>query len=152
MTVTREQAQMLTSLAIACRPYRAPTWDEAGVMAVIGKLQDWALSEVALRVIVAASDREAKTPGVIASPAMQIPAPKPPPFKPSTWDPAAICTTCSRPEAQCRAVRHADDDHPFISRAVNAQQTDRPPEAVVRIVDDLRDALHPTPAEEATNG
>lgn len=152
MTVTRDQAQLLTTLAIACRPYRAPTWDEAGVMAAIAKMKDWSLHEVALRVIVAAADREAQTPGVIAT--QEIPAVKPAMFKPTPWEPDKVCTTCSRPEAQCKAVRHADDDHPFISRAANARDTERPAEAVHAIVGDLRERTGheppPRPQPETT--
>jgi hypothetical protein len=88
---------------------------------------------------------------------MQIPETKPPLFKPTTWDPNAICTTCSRPEAQCKAVRHAGDDHEFVSRAANAQQTERPPEAVALIVTSLREhaadepPVRPEP-ETSSNG
>jgi hypothetical protein len=142
MTVTKDQAQMLTTLAIACRPHRAPTWDPAGVMAAISAVRDRSLAEVILAVIRAASDRDAQTPGVIPSNGThwqeQL---KPPPFQPSTWDPAAVCTTCSRQEAQCRSVRHGDDKHPFVSRAVNAQQTERPAEAVALIVAELKERL-----------
>jgi hypothetical protein len=141
MTVTKDQAQMLTTLAIACRPHRAPTWDPAGVMAELAKMRDWALHEVMLRVAVCAADREARTPAVMSAPGTRIPETKPPPFQPSTWDPAAVCTTCSRQEAQCRSVRHADDTHPFVSRATNAQQTERPAEAVALIVAELKERL-----------
>ena len=142
MTVTREQAQMLTTLAIACRPYRAPTWDEPGVMAAIAKCRDWSLPEVALRVIVAAADREAQTPGVIASPGMAIPETKAPLMTPNTWDPDAVCTTCSKTQSVCEArVRFGDDDHVFVSRARNAAETARPPDAVARIVADLHERL-----------
>jgi hypothetical protein len=44
MTVTRDQAQMLATLAIDCRPYRAPTWDHAGVMAAIAEIRNMSLA------------------------------------------------------------------------------------------------------------
>ena len=96
MPVTREQAQMLTTLAIACRPYRAPTWDAPGVMAAIGSIKDWSLGEVMLRVAVAAQDREAKTPAVITSPAMKIPETKPPLWQPDAGDLRDFCSVCGK--------------------------------------------------------
>lgn len=153
MTITREQAQMLTTLAIACRPYRAPTWDAAGVMAAIAKIKDWSLHEVALRVIVAAADREAQTPGVIASPGMKIPEPKAALFKPTTWDPADICSDCSKPRNVCEnGPRFKDDDHEFVSRAVNPStarhvDTER---AVAGLRDVKATAEPPEPAERPT--
>lgn len=136
MPVTKEQAQMLTNLAIACRPYRAPTWDAPGVMAAIGQLKDWSLSEVALRVIIAAADREAQTPGVIAT--QQIPEPKPPLPKPNTWDPNEICADCSKPRNVCESgPRFKDDDHTFVSRAANP--TTARPVDTARAVAALRD-------------
>ena len=147
MTVTRDQAQMLTALAIACRPHRAPTWDEAGIMAELAKMRDWSLAEVGLRIFVCAPDREAKTPGVLSAAGTRIPELKAGRFQPDTWEPDTICTTCSKPEPKCRSTRFADDDHPFVSRARNAQATARPTEAVARIVADLRD--HTTPPASA---
>jgi hypothetical protein len=69
----------------------------------------------------------------------------------NVWDPAAVCTTCSRQEAQCRSVRHADDTHPFVSRATNAQQTERPADAVALIVAELKGRVataEPSPEPE----
>jgi len=67
MPLTKEQGQMLTTLALACRPVGAPRWDAAGVMAAIGKVAHLALADVILAVTRAASDRTAETPGVIAA-------------------------------------------------------------------------------------
>lgn len=64
--------------------------------------------------------------------------------RPPPWQPDTICTTCSQPEATCNArTRYADDDHAFVSRARNAQDTARPAEAVARIVSDLYDRMTP---------
>jgi hypothetical protein len=63
--------------------------------------------------------------------------------RPDPWEPNTICTTCSQLEAVCKSrPRFGDDDHPFISRAANAQATDRPADAVARIVADLRNQEH----------
>lgn len=154
MTVTKEQAQMLTTLAIACRPHRAPTWDEAGVMAQLAKMRDWSLAEVMLRVAVCADDREAKTPAVISAPGTRIPELKAGRFEPDTWEPDLICSTCSKPEARCRSIRFADDDHTFVSRAHARRQSDRPAEAVARIVGDLHERVttDPPPRPEPEAG
>lgn len=67
MSVTKDQAHMLAALAAACRPHRAPRWDEPGIVAAIAKVSSLALPDVTLAVIRAASDPAAKTPGVIAA-------------------------------------------------------------------------------------
>lgn len=107
MTVTKEQAQMLTALAIACRPNGARHWNAAGVMAALEKVANRSLPEVVMAVIRAASDRDVETPGVI-------------PTAGSHWaETAAVrthtpeapheprCTVCGRTRA-----RHAQD-HEF---------------------------------------
>lgn len=144
MTVTREQAQMLTALAIACRPHRAPTWDEAGVMAAIGKIHTWQLSEVALRVIVAAADHEARSPAVIVSPSMRVPDMKPPKWEPDSTSPHERCSTCDKREQECKSMpRFPGDDHVYVARHV------RPPAVDVRrAVQALKAEIHPTPASE----
>jgi hypothetical protein len=67
MPVTKDQAQMLATLAVACRPHGAPHWDAAGVVAAIAKVHHVGLADVMMAVIRAAADRDAKTPGVIAA-------------------------------------------------------------------------------------
>ena len=71
MPVTKDQAHMLAALAIAARPYGAPTWDAPGVVAAIGKVSNLLLADVALAVIRAATDATAKTPAVIANTSSQ---------------------------------------------------------------------------------
>jgi hypothetical protein len=67
--LTDQEARALTFLAtgIRRRLYRAPTWDEAGVYENVIRCRDTGISaaEVILRVIRAAADRDAQTPGVI---------------------------------------------------------------------------------------
>lgn len=68
MPVTKEQAQMLAALAVACRPFGAPHWDAPGVVAAIAKVHGRALADVGMAVLRAASDPEARTPGVLTAP------------------------------------------------------------------------------------
>lgn len=66
MPITQEQAQMITTLALACRPHGARHWDAAGVMANIRKISNWNLAQAIEHVIRHASDAKALSPGVIA--------------------------------------------------------------------------------------
>lgn len=128
MPVTREQAQMLTALAVASRPTGAPRWDEAGVMAEIAKVKERHLADVILAVIRAADDRTAKTPGVISATGSthwrergggERLAPQREPF-----DYAGCCAVCSLPEAKCRAVWQ---DHQYVSVAEYRKNATRQP-------------------------
>jgi hypothetical protein len=65
MPVTPEQGRMLATLAVACRPYNAPRWDEAGTLAAIKRIATWNLAVVIDNVIKHASDPRAVSPGVI---------------------------------------------------------------------------------------
>lgn len=65
MPVTPEQGRMIASLAVACRPYNAPRWDEAGTLAAIKRIATWNLAVVIDNVIKHASDPKAASPGVI---------------------------------------------------------------------------------------
>lgn len=112
MTVTKDQAQMLATLAVACRPYRAPTWDHAGVMDMISRVKDRSLPEVCLAVIRAAADREAITPGVIPSNGTHWQEQ----LKPAKWQPdtSPMCRTCGKTRPGCEGTpRFQDDDHEF---------------------------------------
>jgi hypothetical protein len=131
MTITRDQAQMLTALAVACRPYRAPTWDEPGVMAAIGQIRHMSLPEVCLRVIRAAADREAVSPGVIPKDGSHAREQlKPPPFVPDSMDHHLRCSTCDLREGECR--RRWAGDHEYEPRYA------RPEFDVPRAVAELR--------------
>jgi hypothetical protein len=143
MPVTDQQARAIAFLACAVRPHGASKWDEAGVLANVLKVRDRSLSSVVIATMQAAEDRNAQSPGVLptAGPHWRNPETAPR-IVLNTWDANAICTTCSRQEAQCKTVRHADDDHPYVSRAANAKAASRPPEAVAAIVTDLRNQEH----------
>lgn len=67
VTVSPDQARMLTALALDCRPTGAPRWDAAGVMAAIKRVAHLALADVTHAVIRAAEDRDARTPAVITA-------------------------------------------------------------------------------------
>lgn len=67
MSINKDQARMLTALAVACRPVGAPRWDDEGTFRAIGKIQSWSLPIVIEHVIRHAADPKAKTPGVIGS-------------------------------------------------------------------------------------
>lgn len=96
--ITRDQAHTLASLAAACRPDNAPTWDQPGILAALRKVHDRPLAQVALATIRAAADPTAKSPGVIASTEsihwqekLAAPTPRPPrgdeqcPLHPGQW-------------------------------------------------------------------
>jgi hypothetical protein len=141
VTVTKDHAQMLATLAAACRPNGARRWDTAGIMAALAKVADRALPEVALATIRAASDRECETPGVIPSAG-------------SHWaessavrvhvaeDPTAVrCTICVRTQAT-----HGED-HEF-----SMPRPSPDPEFVAARVAALKAELAPTsgPTERRT--
>lgn len=133
---------MLATLAVACRPYRAPTWDHAGIVANIAKVADRSLAEVALAVIRAAADREAASPGVIPSKGShwdeQL---KPPKWTPDSSNPMLRCSTCDLHERDCRS--RWSGDHDYRPRA------QRPDVDVARTVQGLRQ-VKATPTEEAS--
>ena len=111
MTVTKDQAQMLATLAAACRPNGARRWDSAGTLAAIAKVKDRSLAEVVMAVIRAAADRDVDSPGVIPTPGSHwqetaAVAPTPPPER---VDPGERCTVHSMHIDECRRLWGADD-------------------------------------------
>lgn len=125
MPVTQQQAQMLASLAVACRPYGAPTWDEAGVLAQVAKVKDRALPEVIMAVTRAAADRAAITPGVISAVGSQHWAEKVAPPTAAArepYDPTKVCGVCGKREDRCHAVSAAVSDHEFTSAVITKRQ------------------------------
>jgi hypothetical protein len=97
MTVTREAAEHLTAIALACRPHGARRWDGPGVLAAIGKVKHLSLADVAMATVRAACDRHLETPGAIAN--TQAPCWKERPAEPTTKRnprPAEACVTCGR--------------------------------------------------------
>ncbi len=115
MPLTDQDIRALTFLAARCRPRGAPRWDDHGIAAAIAKVRHLHLSDVALSVIRAADDADAKTPGVIANTSApnwrERASTRPVPREP--YDRQTFCGTCSQPEDRCRA--HPDPEHEFES-------------------------------------
>lgn len=99
MTVTKAEAQMLTTLALSMRPAGAPRWEAPGVMAALAKVAHVHLADVTMAVARAASDRTLQTPGPIGnlkSPCwVEKVAESTAPRHPHARD--RLCWTCSRP-------------------------------------------------------
>lgn len=148
MTITKDQAQILATLACASRPNGATRWDSAGVLAAIKRVSDRSLPEVIMAVIRAASDRDVETPGVIPTPGdhwrEQL---KPQPFTPQVMSPNDRCSVCSLSEPACR-IRWAAD-HDFQPAAI-AVKTAAPPDPERLAA--IRATLEPTagPTERRT--
>lgn len=102
MPVSREQAEMLVELAVACRPVGAPVWNRPGIFTAIGKVKGRSLASVTIAVIQAAEDRLAENPGVIASAGphwrQPIPGDRPPAYPPKA---AESCRTCGKEVGGC---------------------------------------------------
>lgn len=144
MPVTDQQARAIAYLAAAVRPHRAPTWDEAGIVANIAKVRDRDLATVTLAVIRAASDRDAKSPGVIPTNgphwSEKLAEPK---WQPTILAPEERCSICSQPEDRCRALNvRAADGHDFLSAAAAARHKADPDQAKA-ITDALRAEVLP---------
>jgi hypothetical protein len=142
MTVTKDQAQMLATLAAASRPHGARRWDTAGTMAAIAKVADRNLGDVIMATIRAAADRDCESPGVIPSSGPhwreQL---KPQPFTPRILTAGERCSICSMSETSCR-LRHSVDDHEFESAAMAAKRAEAiPPEAISTAIAALREDL-----------
>lgn len=147
MTVTPDQARILTTLALACRPLGAARWDSAGVMAAIKRVSDRSLAEVTMAVIRAASDKGVDSPGVIPSAGSHWQEtsgvrPSAPDVRPRE----NRCSVCSRLKGDCDARRRTDPDpHAFESDAHAAQRVAAAdPETVAAQVAAVRDGIEPT--------
>lgn len=137
MPVTKDQAHMLAALAVACRPYGAPTWDAPGVVAAIGKVAHLSLADVTLAVTRAAADATAKTPAVISATSSQHWAEKvTPPSAPSNPRPGEACGTCGHGESHRNHHMGALDYHHHDPR----NQADPPPTTWAEARDKLRKA------------
>lgn len=125
MTVTDQEARAITFLAASVRKtlHRAPTWDEAGIYDNVIRCREMALPEVILRVIRAAADRDAATPGVIPKNGPHanevLKAPK---WEPTVIDAADRCSICNKARQVCETsprfgqsdeTRDYRDDHKF---------------------------------------
>jgi len=141
MTVTKDQAQMLATLAAACRPNGARRWDHAGIMAALKQVADRSLPEVIMATIRAAADRDAETPGVIPGPGSHwAESASVRSFVPNSAPPGTRCTVCGR----TRDGEHVA--HPYSPRH------EHDPDEWVAHVAELRAELAPTsgPTERRT--
>lgn len=141
MPVTKDQAQMLATLACAMRPYGARQWDPPGVLAAIAKVADRNLASVTMAVTRAATDRTAVSPGVIYARdsihwAERLTDPTPP-TNHGPW-----CTHCGQAEP---APIHRSGDHAFTTRPKPAD-----PNHVAAALTQARRALHGTDATRRT--
>jgi hypothetical protein len=147
MTVSKDHAQMLTTLAVACRPAGARRWDSAGVMAALAKVADRGLAEVVMATVRAASDRNVDSPGVIPSAGSHwAESASVRTFVPDSAPVGTRCTICGRTEDNHAAVSAGPFGHPFYGvRPVD-------PNAYAERIAELRTELAPTagPTERRT--
>lgn len=110
-----QEARALAFLAAKARPYGARRWDEPGILAVLRKLGDRKLGDVALALFRAADDRNANTPNVLladTSPhwherdlGWTAPAER--------WA-GPVCDVCLKPQPACERNPHSG--HDFVPR------------------------------------
>lgn len=112
MPVTKEQAEALAFVAAAARPYGAPRWDPAGVVAAIRKVAHLSLVDVALAVFRAADDPNLRTPAPIGIPTAPCWRERNPdrPVEHRPHDTRETCGHCSRVRAVCEADRMSGHD------------------------------------------
>lgn len=111
MSISKDQARMLTALAIACRPVGASKWDESGTFTNIGRIAHWPIAMVCEHVIAHASDPAAKTPGVIGS--SYTPQPQHASLSPRNPKPQEACAHCGNYANACGGrCKDAGDDEP----------------------------------------
>jgi hypothetical protein len=146
MTVTRDQAQMITTLAIAARPHRAPTWDPPGVMAQLAKVAGLDLAEVAIAALRLARDPNAQTPADIANPTAECwrEQLKPPRWTPEVLKPAIRCRVCGRSRTDC--ARNPHGDHDFAPDIREPRNYDIAP-----VIAELKGLARPTEAPDGEN-
>lgn len=143
MTITRDQAQMLTTLACAARPTGARQWNPDDVMAEIKKLAGRSLGSVICAVTRASMDRGAERPAVISSAGSHwSDTAISEPFVPRAAPVGTRCTVCGETEEG-----HRMQDH-----AYRMPQPPPDPEVVAAKVAALKAELAPTsgPTERRT--
>ena len=147
MTVTKDQAQMLASLACDSRPTGARRWNPDDVMAEIAKLHDRSLPAVICAVIRAAMDRGAERPAIICSSGSHwSDTAVAQAFVPNHVDRSERCSICARSEPHCRMRWGAD--HEFVSVVDAARKrtsTEATAAAVAALREDLPAMKAPTP-------
>lgn len=141
MPVTDQDARALAYLAARMRPHGARRWDEAGIVAAIGKVKHLALADVALAVARAADDRSLETPapiGNVRSSCWRERNPdRPAEHKPYVRE--HTCGICGFPETECRA-RWSEEDHKF-ERMGSIEPLEK--NEAVEVVTELKNHLQP---------
>lgn len=153
MSVTKEDAQMLATLATRCRPTGARQWKPDDVMAELANLTDRNLGAVICATIRAAMDRGAERPSVIGSAGSHwsdtaVVAP----FVPHIIPAEERCSICSMSEVACR-ITHTVEDHEFRSAAIAAKEAAAAdPEALAGVIAALRAEVADPPERPADEG
>jgi hypothetical protein len=146
MTVTKDQAQMLATLACASRPTGARQWNPAKVMVEIGTLRARGLSlgAIACAVFRCAMDRNVEREGCISSPGSHWSDTRiAEVFVPQVMDSRERCSICSMAEPSCR-MRHSVDDHEFESVAMAAKRkSEADPQAIQGAIAALKAGIEP---------
>lgn len=148
MPITKQQAEMISELMVACRPHGANRWDAPGCMAALAKVADRSLPEVVRAATRLAENREARTPMALGGNGPQwrevdeMPRQVVEPF-----DSADTCGTCGRRKAGCLANPH--NDHAFErADAVAARKLD--PDSAGSVIAELRDRIRPPDTDSHT--
>ncbi|MDF1603377.1 hypothetical protein [Nocardioides sp. YIM 152315] len=133
--MTKPQAEMLATLAVAARPHGARHWDAPGVMAALANIRHLDLAEVMMAVGRAARDRTLETPAAIGNTAapcwIERPVERWTPTKTTRSD---RCGECNKPRDVCeRTARWGDDTHEFRPDYIQPAGS---------AVDELRDIKH----------
>lgn len=140
MPVTDQDARALAYLAARMRPHGARRWDEAGIVAAIGKVKHLALADVALAVVHAADDRSLETPapiGNVRSTCWRERNPdRPAEHKPYVRE--HTCGVCGFAETDCRA--RWEGDHEF-EQMGSIPLLDK--DEAVEVVTELKNHLQP---------
>jgi hypothetical protein len=143
-SLNANQQAALVHLAVTTRPHGSSVWDAAGVAAHVARLVERGLSaqEVINRALGHAWDRNAKTPGVLATPvrmAGQVEASNPTPYPTTRADecrlhpgqPVDTCRACAADRlvqdgTPVPAVARRYDDPPSYDEATGEKLRHRP--------------------------
>lgn len=139
MPVTDQQIRAIAFLAAAARPTGCRPWDESGIVANIAKVRDRSLSAVVIAVMQAAEDRNAATPGVIATNGPHWRDPASAPVAREPYDPMRVCGTCGEEQTRCRVMWSGDHEYLSVAEHRRPTETDVP-----RVVDALREQVAET--------
>lgn len=143
MPVTDQDARALAYLAARMRPHGARRWDEAGIVAAIGKVKHLALADVALAVTRAADDRTLETPAPIGNVRSTCWRERNPdrPVEHKPYVPQRTCDICGFAKDACEA-RWAGD-HEFQPVILSREDRGLPKAEAVEVVTELKNHIQP---------